>query len=139
MSRTKLSAVRRRERLCKKLVKHVAPKGMSYSQYVLACACNGVTVSLDNGMWLNWVFVNSTNSEFVQDMLLDALDKGYLLDFSNKEQIQYFIDAIPNLITNWRKWNIARLFRIVIGKWPNTDVANICSRFNNAFGFTFIS
>ena len=91
----------RRARLCKKLVKLVASEGMTYAQYVIECAANGIEVALDNGIFLHWLLTAKGPpyiASKVQTLLVKAVEDGYLLDPNNVEQLEYFRDAMVELV-----------------------------------------
>lgn len=142
MSKSRTDDARKRTRLCKKIVKLVAPEGMSYEQYVIACAANGIEVSLDNGQFLHWLVSNKDNSAIsdkVRLLLVEAVKDKYLLDPDNAEQIEYFKDAMINVI--FLPYEYAKdMFEAILSTTKNDipDVFNAVKSINKAFGLTAV-
>ena len=130
----------RRARLCKKLVKLVAPEGMTYEQYVIECAANGIEVSLDNGMFLHWLLTCKGNIEIVhkvRKLLVKAVEDRYLLDPNNTEQIDYFRDAMVELVFMNESYTIA-MYKAVLTTTKTTipDLFNAVKKINKGLGLT---
>ena len=147
MSRTnKLSDTTRRSRLCKKILRLVAPKGMSLDFYEIACAANGFVPTLDNGMYLHWIIVEgakehalNSNVQKIYSLLADGLKDSYLLDPDNDEQLEYFADAMRDIVMTAGKENCSMLYEsFFIGYRGNKlhGVYDFIKTLNKAFGFT---
>ncbi len=141
VSRTMPDAVRR-SRLCKKLVKLVAPEGMTYEQYVIECAANGIEVSLDNGMFLHWLltYEGMTRTAYeVRRLLVKAVEDHYLLDPDNVEQIEYFRDAMVELVFMDKEYT-ASMYNAVL-KTTKTAIPalfNAVKSINKGLGITSV-
>lgn len=147
MSRTsKLSDTIRRSRLCKKIVKLVAPEGMSQNAYEIACAANGFVPALDNGMYLYWIIVegakehaSNSNVQNVYSLLADGLKDGYLLDLSNVEQLEYFAEAMRDIIMTADKELCSMLYESFFIGYRGKELHSaydFIKTLNKAFGFT---
>jgi len=139
MSRTMPNAVRR-SRLCKKLVKLVAPEGMTYEQYVIECTANGIEVSLDNGMFLHWLLTYEGMTRIaneVRQLLVKAVEDHYLLDPNNIEQIEYFRDAMVDLVFMDKNYTVA-MYKAVLTTTKTTipDLFNAVKKINKSLGLT---
>ena len=139
VSRTMPDAVRR-SRLCKKLVKLVAPEGMTYEQYVIECAANGIEVALDNGMFLHWLLTAKGPSYIaskVQILLVKAVEDGYLLDPNNVEQLEYFRDAMVDLVFMDKDYTKA-MYDAVLTTTKNTipTIFDAVKQINKGIGIT---
>lgn len=143
-----LSDAIRRNRLCKKIVKLVAPEGMSQNAYEIACAASGFVPALDNGMYLHWIIVEGANEHKrnskaydVFKLLADGLKKGYLLDPNNNEQLEYFADAIHESLLMFDSQVREMLFEAFFTGYKGQELNGIyqyIKRLNKAFGFTSV-
>lgn len=147
MSRTNtLSDAVRRGRLCKKIVKLVVPEGMSQNAYKIACAASGFVPALDNGMYLHWIIVEGANEhafnsnvQKVYRLLADGLKGGYLLDLNNVEQLEYFADAMRDIIMAVDKEKCSMLYESFFSGYRGQELHGaytFIKTLNKAFGFT---
>ena len=134
-----------REKLDSKIIKLIAPKGMSVDEYKIQCNLNEIDATLENGMFLHWVMTahdgEETNVEGkVHDAIVKGLDQQYLIDIDSQEQCEYFCDAVKHLLLRDKEY-IIRIFDAVLKNYKHSskyglDVFNFCKRLNKAFGFT---
>lgn len=77
------------DRTFRKILKRIAPDGMSPEEYVIRCAVNNVKASPDDLQFVEWLLVESAYEveggryDDVGDLLCDAVESGLLLDFKN--------------------------------------------------------
>ena len=134
-----------RKKLDSKIIKLIAPKGMSVAEYKIQCNLNEIDATLENGMFLHWVMTahdgEETNVEGkVHDAIVKGLEQQYLIDIDNQEQCAYFCDAVKHLLLRDKEY-IIRIFDAVLKNYKHSskyglDVFNFCKRLNKAFGFT---
>ena len=134
-----------RKKLDSKIIKLIAPKGMSVAEYKIQCNLNEIDATLENGMFLHWVMTahddEETNVESkVHDAIVKGLEQQYLIDIDSQEQCEYFCDAVKHLLLRDKEY-IIRIFDAVLKNYKHSskyglDVFNFCKRLNKAFGFT---
>ena len=139
-SRTTSDAAGRRAKLCKRIVKLVAPEGMTYAQYVIECAAAGIEVSLENGMFLHWLLTRNGIDAVtvkVRCLLIKAVEEKWLIDPSNEDQVLYFIDAMTELVM-MNKDYCTKMYDAVLKTMKKTvpDIFIVVKKLNKAFGFT---
>lgn len=77
------------DRTFKKLLKLIAPDGMSHEEYVVRCAVNNVSASPDDLTFVRWLLETSAHEvddgrySEAEDILCELIEKGRLLDFRN--------------------------------------------------------
>ena len=74
-----------RKKLDSKIIKLIAPKGMSVAEYKIQCNLNEIDATIENGMFLHWVMTahdgEETNVEGkVHDAIVKGLEQQYLID-----------------------------------------------------------
>ena len=136
-----------RTKLSNKLIKLVAPAGMSIDEYKIQCNFNALDASIENGMFLHWVMTakdgDDTNVEDqVHDAIINALEKKYLLDTSNAEQCSYFCDAIRDMVLQDKDYT-TKLLEAVLKNYKDSDgygadVFDFCKKLNKCLGFTSV-
>ena len=134
-----------REKLDSKIIKLIAPKGMSVAEYKIQCNLNGIDATLENGAFLHWVMTahdgEETNVEGkVHDAIVKSLEQQYLIDVDSQEQCEYFCDAVKHLLLKDKEYT-TRIFDAVLKNYKYSskyglEVFNFCKRLNKAFGFT---
>lgn len=134
-----------RKKLDSKIIKLIAPKGMSVAEYKIQCNLNGIDATLENGMFLHWVMTAHDGDETnVEDKVHDAIVKGleqqYLIDVDSQEQCEYFCDAVKHLLLRDKDYT-TRILDAVLKNYKNSskyglEVFNFCKQLNKAFGFT---
>lgn len=134
-----------RKKLDSKIIKLIAPKGMSVAEYKIQCNLNEIDATLENGMFLHWVMTAHDGDETnVEDKVHDAIVKGleqqYLIDVDSQEQCEYFCDAVNHLLLRDKDYS-TRILDAVLKNYKNSskyglEVFNFCKRLNKAFGFT---
>ena len=92
-----------RKKLDSKIIKLIAPKGMSVAEYKIQCNLNEIDATIENGMFLHWVITahdgEDTNVEGkVHDAIVKGLEQQYLIDVDSQEQCEYFCDAVKHLL-----------------------------------------
>ncbi|MBP5784335.1 MAG: hypothetical protein J6W16_01965 [Methanobrevibacter sp.] len=135
-----------REKLLNKLIKIIAPKGMSAYEYRVQCNLNGVEASIEDGPFLYWLITNACrpneNTIIVNKSIIHAINQKYLLDFDNEKQCAYFCDAIRDSLMD-DKWWTEKLLEAVLKNYKSfpgygKDVFDFCKRLNKAFGLTSV-
>ena len=134
-----------RKKLDSKIIKLIAPKGMSVAEYKIQCNLNEIDATLENGMFLHWVMTahdgDETNVEGkVHDAIVKGLEQQYLIDVDSQEQCEYFCDAVNHLLLRDKDYS-TRILDAVLKNYKNSskyglEVFNFCKRLNKAFGFT---
>lgn len=134
-----------RKRLDSRLIKLIAPKGMSVVKYKIQCDLNEINATVEDGAFLHWVMTAKDGDETdvkdkVINMLVNALEKKYLLDFDSKEQCAYFCDAIRDVFLE-DKERTTMFLEAVLKNYKGSDgfgaeVFEYCKTLNKAFGFT---
>lgn len=137
-----------RKRLDNKLIKLIAPKGMSIDEYKISCNLESINPTVENGPFLHWVMTSTSDDdselvEKVDNVVINALEKGYLLDSSNAEQCEYFCDAIHELLLNKDKDFTIELLEVILKNYKDSNgycskVYEYCRSLNKAFGFTSV-
>ena len=75
------------DRTFRKILKRIAPDGMSPEEYVIRCAVNNVKASPDDPVFVGWLLDESAHEveggeyDDVGDMLCEMIESGRLLDF----------------------------------------------------------
>ena len=103
-----------RKKLDSKILKLIAPKGMSVAEYKIQCNLNGIDATLENGM--------------------------FLIDSDSQEQCEYFCDAVKHLLLRDKDYS-TRILDAVLKNYKNSskyglEVFNFCKQLNKAFGLT---
>lgn len=134
-----------RKRLDSRIIKLVAPVGMSIDEYKIACNLNDVNPTVEDGPFLHWVMTaedgeESNVADKVHAAVVNALEKKYLLDESSAEQCSYFCDAVKDVLLKDKEYSTL-LLEAVLRNYKDTDgyaveVFNYCKRLNKAFGLT---
>ena len=134
-----------RKKLDSKIIKLIAPKGMSVAEYKIQCNLNEIDATLENGMFLHWVMTahdgEDTNVEGkVHDAIVKGLEQQYLIDTDSQEQCAYFCDALKHLLLKDKDYS-TRILDAVLKNYKHSskcglEVFNFCKRLNKAFGFT---
>ena len=135
-----------RKRLDTTLLKLVMPEGMSIARYMIECNLNGIEPTVENGQFLHWLITARGDDaklvEKVENAIVNALERGYLLDTSNATQCEYFCDAICDIVLK-DKWFTTRLLEAVLKNYKDSDdygadVFHYCKRLNKSIGLTSI-
>ena len=129
-----------RTKLNNKIISLVKPVDMSIDEYRIACNLENINPSIENGMYLHWIMTADGDAdvcEKVENAIVNALEKRYLLDSNNKEQISYFCDAIKNLVLRDKDYTI-RLLEAVLKNYKGTEVFDFCKRVNKCIGLTSV-
>ena len=135
-----------RKKLDSKIIKLIAPKGMSVAEYKIQCNLNEIDATLENGMFLHWVMTahdgDETNVEGkVHDAIVKGLEQQYLIDVDSQEQCEYFCDAVKHLLLKDKEYT-TRILDAVLKNYKYSsskyglEVFSFCKRLNKAFGFT---
>lgn len=134
-----------RKKLDNKLIKLVAPAGMSVDAYRIACNLEGFDATIENGTFLHWIITSASEDsddteDKVHSAIVNALAKGYLLDADNPVQCAYFCDAICDVLLKDKDYTTKLLEGVFNGYKDSTkyglEVFNYCKKLNKAFGFT---
>ena len=134
-----------RKKLDSKIIKLIAPKGMSVAEYKIQCNLNEIDATLENGMFLHWVMTaydgDETNVEDkVHDAIVKGLEQQYLIDVDSQEQCEYFCDAVKHLLLRDKDYS-TRILDAVLKNYKHSskyglEVFNFCKQLNKAFGLT---
>lgn len=131
-----------RKKLDKKIINLVKPKSMSFEEYIINCNMQGFEPSVENGSFLHWVITAGGDDicivEKVEDAIVNALSKRYLLDPSNIEQCSYFCDALRDICIKDIDFSTRILEAVLKNFDEDDDVFKYCKSLNKAFGFTSI-
>ena len=73
-----------RKKLDSKIIKLIAPKGMSVAEYKIQCNLNGIDATLENGMFLHWVMTAYDGEETnVEGKVHDGADGSNWFTLTN--------------------------------------------------------
>ena len=124
-----------RKKLDSKIIKLIAPKGMSVAEYKIQCNLNEIDATLENGMFLHWVMTahdgEDTNVEGkVHDVIVKGLEQQYLIDTDSQEQCEYFCDAVKHLLLKDKDYS-TRILDAVLKNYKHSnkcglEVFNFC-------------
>ena len=135
-----------RKKLDNMLIKLVAPPGMGVTEFKIECNLNAIDATVENGVFLHWVMISSGDDDIVANKvdraIINAINKKYLLDTSNKDQCARFCDAVRDLVLIDKHY-AADLIEAVLNNYKESDghgpdVFDFCKRLNKAFGFTSV-
>ena len=134
-----------RKKLDSKIIKLIAPKGMSVAEYKIQCNLNEIDATLENGMFLHLVMTahdgEDTNVEGkVHDAIVKGLEQQYLIDVDSQEQCEYFCDAVKYLLLRDKDYS-TRILDTVLKNYKHSskyglEVFNFCKQLNKEFGLT---
>ena len=130
--------------LLKRLVKLVAPPEMSYSEYILQCASNGVNVSLDDPAYFGWLLKGCQEQDYgiyekAQDLLVQAIELKYPdFDWSSDKAVECLMDPIIDSMMHGHdlKDFAGRLYKAILMNYRDTEIGNRVYRLNRGFGMT---
>ena len=134
-------------RTFKKLLKLIAPDGMSHEEYVVRCAVNNVSASPDDLTFVRWLLETSAHEvddgrySEAEDILCELIEKGRLLDFRNLSCENDF--AIADVVVDAVMWPNKRFkenfFAAVLHSAPHMSKTwKAAYRLNRALGFTSV-
>ena len=133
------------DRTFKKLLKLIAPDGMSPEEYVVRCAVNNVSASPDDLSFVGWLLETSAHEadggryDKVGSILCEMIEKGRLLDFRNLSCENDFV--IADVVVDAVMWPNKRFkenfFAAVLHSAPHISKTwKAAYRLNKTFGFT---
>ena len=124
-----------RKKLDSKILKLIAPKGMSVAEYKMQCNLNEIDATLENGMFLHWVMTahdgEDTNVEGkVHDAIVKCLEQQYLIDIDSQEQCAYFCDVVKHLLLKDKDYS-SRILDAALKNYKHSskcglEVCNFC-------------
>lgn len=135
------------DRTFRKILKRIAPDGMSPEEYVIRCAVNNVKASPDDLQFVEWLLdesayeVEGGRYDDVGDLLCDAVESGLLLDFKNLagENDNRMADVVSEAVMWPNKSFKEKLFGAVLHAAPRaSDTWKTAYKLNKAFGFTSV-
>ena len=130
-----------RKKLDTKIIGLVKPANMSIDEYRIACNLENINPSVEDGQYLHWIMTADGDDadicEKVDNAIVNALEKRYLLDSSNTEQIAYFCDAIKDLVLRDKDYT-TRLLEAILKNYKGTAVFDFCKKLNKCIGLTHI-
>lgn len=135
------------DRTFKKLLKLIAPDGMSPEEYVVRCAVNNVSASPDDLSFVGWLLETSAHEadggryDKVGSILCEMIEKGRLLDFRNLSCENDFV--IADVVVDAVMWPNKRFkenfFAAVLHSAPRMSKTwKAAYRLNRALGFTSV-
>lgn len=131
-----------RRKLDARVIAVVKPENMSLYEYKIACNFNGVDPTVSSGPYLHWLMTAEGETleqeQKVHNMLVHALEAGYLLDADDVIQCSYFIDGIKTIMCK-HGWNYPKhMFEAVLLNYKGTEVWHTVKRLNKIFGITSV-
>lgn len=131
-----------RRKLDARVIAVVKPENMSLYEYKIACNFNGVDPTVSSGPYLHWLMTAEGETleqeQKVHNMLVHALEAGYLLDVEDDVQCSYFIDGLKSIICTL-KWDFPKqILEAVLLNYKGTEVWKVAKRFNKIFGITSV-
>ena len=135
------------DRTFRKILKRIAPDGMSPEEYVIRCAVNNVKASPDDLQFVCWLIDESAHEveggryDDVGDMICKMIEAGTLLDFKtlSGENDSVMASTVPKGVM-WPNRSFKKnFFAAVLHAAPKeSETWNTAYRLNRAFGFTNI-
>ena len=131
-----------KDKLLHKIVRLIKPDDMSYSEYVLKCTVRSIDVSLDNAMFMHWVFREAFTGqsdihEKVRKLCISGLKKHLIGDFTQDDFNGYFCELLSDPACIFcRDPDTKDLFETILREYRNTPVGDTAYKINKAFGFT---
>lgn len=132
-------------RTFRKLLKTIAPDGMSPEEYVVQCAVRDVNASPDDPTFVGWLLDESAHEpegsgfDVVGDMLCEMIEAGSLLDFKNlSDENDHLMSQTVSEAVMWpNKTFKENFFGAVLHAAPReSETWKGAYRLNRAFGFT---
>lgn len=133
------------DRTFRKILKRIAPDGMSPDEYVVRCLANGVDASPDDPAFVGWLLVESGHEseggmyDEVGDLLCEMIEAGSLLDFRNLagENDGLMSQTVGEAVMWPNKTFKENFFGAVLHAAPReSETWKGAYRLNKAFGFT---
>ena len=133
------------DRTFRKILKRIAPDGMSPEEYVVRCAVNNVKASPDDLQFVEWLLdesayeVEGGRYDDVGDLLCKMIESGRLLNFKKLagENDNRMADVVGEAVMWSNKAFKCKMFGAVLHAAPrNSRTWNTAYRLNRAFGFT---
>ena len=133
------------DRTFKKILKRIAPDGMSPEEYVVRCLARGVDASPGDPTFVGWLLDESAHEpeggsfDVVGDMLCEMIEAGSLLDFRNlsDENDGLMSQTVSEAVLWPNKTFKANFFGAVLRAAPReSETWKGAYRLNKAFGFT---
>ena len=131
-----------RKKLDKKIINLVKPDAMDVEEYIVNCHLQGFEPSVENGMYLHWLMTASGDNisivQQVEDAIVNALSKKYLLDLDDDLQCSYFCDAVRDICVKDKDY-ATHIFEAVLKNVDEDhEVFKFCRSLNKVFGFTSV-
>ena len=129
-----------RKKLDDKIISLVKPINMTNAEYCITCNIEDFEPSVENGSYLHWLVTSNGDADIIEKVhlaLVHALEKKYLLDITNDEQMSYFYDAIVDICIKDKEWT-GQIVEAVLKSYEGTEVFNLCKRLNKAIGYTSV-
>jgi hypothetical protein len=134
-------------RAFRKLLKRIAPDGMSPEEYVVRCAINNVQASPDDPTFVGWLIDESAHEvegcdyDDVGGMLCEMIEAGRLLDFKklSGENDARMASTMADAVLWPNKTFKEGFFEAVLHAAPReSETWKAAYRLNRAFGFTSV-
>lgn len=133
------------DRTFRKILKRIAPDGMSPEEYVVRCAVNNVKASPDDLQFVEWLLDESAHEleggdyDDVGGLLCEMIEAGRLLDFkklSGENDIRIASTVAEGVM--WPNGSFREnFFAAILHAAPKeSETWNTAYRLNKAFGFT---
>lgn len=135
------------DRTFRKILKLIAPDGMSPEEYVVRCAINNVSASPDDLPFVGWLLDESAHEveggryDKVGSILCEMIEKGKLLDFRNLSCENDFViaDVVIDAVMWPNKPFKENFFTAVLHSAPRgSKTWKTAYRLNRALGFTSV-
>lgn len=135
------------DRTFRKILRCIAPEGVSPEEYVLRCALNGVSASPGDPTFVKWLLDESAHEleggdyDDVGDLLCEMIEAGRLLDFKKLSGGNDLMLAAltPDAVLWPNKGFKKKFFAAVLHAAPKESRTwKAAYRLNRAFGFTSV-
>lgn len=135
------------DRVFRKILKRIAPDGMSPEEYVVRCAIHNVQASPDDPTFVGWLIDESAHEvegggyDDVGGLLCEMIEKGALLDFKKMsgENDVRMASTAADAVTWPNKAFRDDFFGAVLHAAPKeSETWKTAYRLNRAFGFTSV-
>ena len=132
------------DRTFRKILKRIAPDGMSPEEYAVRCSVNGVSASPDDPAFVEWLVGEALSDDDelrceVGELIAAEVEKGALLDFKrlSGEADERMAAVVSGCVMCRNGAFRDRLFEAVLRTAPRSSASwKAAFRLNKAFGFT---
>lgn len=135
------------DRMFRKILKRIAPDGMSPEEYVVRCAVNNVSASPGDLPFVGWLLdelaheVEGGEYDDVGDMLCEMIESGRLLDFkklSGENDARMASMVVEGVMWPNRQFKKNFFAAVLHAALKESETWNTAYRLNKGLGFTSV-